>query len=63
MEFLFAHYFGVFRSQLVWLIIVGVVSYIILHKHRFGNQIYAVGGNPAAAKAISINPMRVKLQA
>ena len=63
MEFLFAHDFGIFRSQLVWLIIVGVASYIILHKHRFGNHIYAVGGNPAAAKAISINPIKVKLQA
>jgi simple sugar transport system permease protein len=63
MEFLFAHDFGIFRSQLIWLAIVGIFSYVILHKHRFGNHVYAVGGNPAAAKAISINPIRVKLMA
>jgi simple sugar transport system permease protein len=63
MEFLFAHDFGVFRSQLVWLIIVGVAAWFFLHRHRLGNHIYAVGGNAAAAQAISINPRKVKLMA
>jgi simple sugar transport system permease protein len=63
MEFIFAHDFGFFRSQLIWLIIVGVAAWFFLHRHRLGNHIYAVGGNAAAAQAISINPRKVKLMA
>lgn len=61
--YLFTHNFGVFRSQLLWLIAVGAVAWFFLHRHRLGNHIFAVGGNAAAAKAISINPNRVKLMA
>ncbi|MEY4993315.1 MAG: Ribose transport system permease protein RbsC [Actinomycetota bacterium] len=63
MEFLFAHDFGLFRSQLVWLILVGSLAWLFMHRHRLGNHIYAVGGNAAAAQAISINPKRVKMMA
>jgi simple sugar transport system permease protein len=62
-EFLFAHDFGFFRSQAVWLIIIGVIAFLFLQRHKLGNHIYAVGGNAAAAKAISISPNRVKLMA
>jgi simple sugar transport system permease protein len=63
MEFLFAHDFGLFRSQLIWLIVVGVLAWFFMHRHRYGNHIYAVGGNAAAAQAISINPKKVKMMA
>jgi simple sugar transport system permease protein len=63
MEFLFAHDFGYFRSQLIWMILVGVVAWFFLHRHRLGNHIFAVGGNSSAAEAISINPRKVKLMA
>jgi simple sugar transport system permease protein len=58
---IFAGDYGFFRSQLVWLLIVGVLAWTFLHRHRLGNHIFAVGGNEAAAKAISINPIKVKL--
>lgn len=61
MVFLFAQDFGFFRSQLVWLLIIGVLAWFFVHRHRLGNHLFAVGGNPAAAEAISINPKRVKL--
>ncbi|WAH96209.1 hypothetical protein OW521_17540 [Arthrobacter sp. MMS18-M83] len=38
-----------------------MAAWIFLHRHRRGNHIFAVGGNQAAAKAISINPVFVKL--
>jgi len=60
---LFAGDYGFFRSQLVWLLIIGFVAWAFLHRHRRGNHIFAVGGNEAAAKAISINPVKVKLMA
>ena len=60
-EFIFAHNFGTFRSQVVWLLILTVIAWFFLHRHKLGNHIFAVGGNAAAARAISINPNRVKL--
>ena len=61
MEFLFAHNFGSFRSQLIWLIIIGILAWFFMHRHKLGNHIFAVGGNPAAAETISINTKKVKL--
>ncbi|KQQ51346.1 MULTISPECIES: ABC transporter permease [unclassified Plantibacter] len=60
---LFAGDFGLFRSQLVWLLVIGVIGWLFLHRHKRGNHVYAVGGNAAAAKAISINPAVVRLMA
>lgn len=60
---IFAGDFGVVRSQLVWLVVLGVVGWLFLHRHRIGNAIFAVGGNAAAARAISIDPARIKLLA
>lgn len=62
-ELLFAHNFGWFRSQIIWLIIIGVIAFFFLQRHRLGNHIYAVGGNAAAARAISISPVKTKLLA
>jgi len=59
---IFAGNHGYFRSQLLWLIGIGVVAWFFLHRHRLGNKVYAVGGNAAAAKAVSIKPNVVKLQ-
>jgi simple sugar transport system permease protein len=55
--------FGGFRGQVLWLIVIGAAAWIIMHRHKLGNHIIAVGGNQAAAKAISINPVRIKLVA
>ncbi|MGW0820754.1 ABC transporter permease [Streptomyces sp. NPDC002845] len=52
---------GFFRGQVLWLLGIGVVFWLLIHRHRLGNHIFAVGGNPAAARAISINPARVKI--
>lgn len=60
-HFVFAQDFGWFRSQIIWLVVVGAIAWYFLHRHKLGNHIFAVGGNPAAAKAISIDPNRVKL--
>jgi len=60
---IFAGDFGFFRSQLLWLIVIGFVMWSFLHRHKLGNHIFAVGGNPSAAKAISIKPNSVRLLA
>jgi simple sugar transport system permease protein len=60
---LFAGDFGYFRTQILWLVVIGVIAWFFLHRHRLGNKIYAVGGNPLAAAAVSIKPNAVRLQA
>ncbi len=63
MDKLFTGNFGFFRAQLLWMIVVGVASWFFLHRHKKGNHIYAVGGNVAAARAVSIKPNTVRLLA
>ena len=60
---IFAGDYGFFRSQFVWMVILGAVGWGLLHRHRIGNRVYAVGGNAAAAAAVSIKPRVVRLQA
>jgi simple sugar transport system permease protein len=45
----------------VWFIIVAIIFGLILHKHRLGNHIYAVGGDQGAAHAIGVNVFRTKM--
>lgn len=47
----------------MWVVIIGAVMWMLIHRHRLGNHIAAVGGNEQAAKAISIRPDRVRLSA
>jgi simple sugar transport system permease protein len=54
---------GWFRSQLIWMLVIGVVAWFFLHRTKWGNHIYATGGNALAAKAVSIKPNSVRLMA
>lgn len=58
---LFVGQYGPIQAQLVWLILIGVIGYLLLERHKFGNHIYAVGGNRETAIAIGVNPDKVKL--
>jgi simple sugar transport system permease protein len=60
---LFAGDHGRFRSQLIWMLVIGVIMWFVLHRRKWGNHAYATGGNEAAATAVSIRPKLVKLQA
>jgi simple sugar transport system permease protein len=51
------------HAQLAWVIVIGAVMWVVIHRHRLGNHIMAVGGNEQAAKAISINPNRARIYA
>jgi len=53
--------FGLIQMQMVWMIVIAIVCYFILEKHRFGNQIFAVGGNQNAAKAMGVDIDKVKI--
>jgi simple sugar transport system permease protein len=52
--------FGI-NAAFIWILILVAAFHLLLHRHRFGNHVFATGGNPGAATAIGINTGRVKL--
>jgi simple sugar transport system permease protein len=50
-----------FRTATIWVILLAVIFQIILTRTRFGNHIFAAGGNPQAAIAQGVNIKRVKI--
>lgn len=52
-----------FQAGLIWFAVFAVIFFFLLHHHKFGNHVYAVGGNKSAAIAIGIKPTRVKYAA
>jgi simple sugar transport system permease protein len=57
---IFGGQFGFVSSSILWLAVMSVIFYFLLHHHRLGNHFFAVGGNRNAAVAIGINPNRTK---
>jgi simple sugar transport system permease protein len=53
--------FGELPVSLVVAVIIFILTGLFLRYHRAGRAIYAVGGNPAAARAAGINVDRVKM--
>jgi len=51
---------GMIRTSLIWFALVTLILWILLERSRFGNWIFATGGNQQTARALGINPGRVK---
>ncbi len=49
------------NAAFLWFLGLCGVFYLLLHRHRFGNHVFATGGNRAAATAIGVNTGRIKL--
>lgn len=54
---------GNFRLSIVWFVLLALLMWFVLTRTRWGNWIYAVGGNPGAALAQGVPVRRVKLSA
>jgi len=53
-DILVSEIFGV-PIQIIWFGVIALILGLILHRHKFGNWIYATGDNPSAARAMGIN--------
>jgi simple sugar transport system permease protein len=53
-------FFGI-NAAFIWFIALCLVFHALLHRHRFGNHVFATGGNRSAATAIGVNTNRIKL--
>jgi simple sugar transport system permease protein len=52
-----------FRVSILWFVLLAVIMAIVLRRTRFGNWVFATGGNPGAALAQGVPVNRVKLVA
>ncbi len=50
-----------FRTTIVWAILLGLILQFLLTRTRFGNHVFAIGGNPQAALEQGVNTKLVKL--
>lgn len=53
--------FGLFPVPAVWLLMAFAAVYVIMNLTRFGREVYAVGGNPEAARLSGINVSFIKI--
>jgi len=55
--------FGVIPMQMVWLIVIAILSWVLLNRTRFGAHIYLIGDNAESAKLMGVNCGRVRILA
>lgn len=54
---------GWMQGPFFWFLVLVVVFHIVLSRHRFGNHIFAVGGNEQSAIAVGIRTVRTQVTA
>lgn len=52
---------GRVSAPLVWFVVTAIILGLLLHFHRFGNHVFATGGNKEAARAMGINTNKTKV--
>jgi len=56
----FAGSWGWVQASFIWFVICAMACAMLLHRHRLGNRIYAVGANRSSAAAIGVKIVRTK---
>lgn len=54
---------GFLPMQMVWLVIVTIIGWVLLNRHKFGAHIYLIGDNVKSAELMGINTGRRRIQA
>jgi len=52
---------GWIPASMIWLTIIGIITALFLQQHKFGNHLYAAGGDPQSATASGVAVRRTKL--
>jgi len=60
-ESVFTGSIGPIQAQFLWLLLVCLLAYLLLERHKLGNHIFSAGGNKQSAIAIGVNVNKVKL--
>ena len=54
---------GYFPMQMIWLVVITILGWILLNRHRFGAHIYLIGDNVKSAELMGVNTGRTRTQA
>ena len=54
---------GYLPMQMIWLVIIAILGWVLLNRHRFGAHIYLIGDNAHSAELMGINTGRVRIRA
>jgi simple sugar transport system permease protein len=52
---------GAVSAPLIWFVFMAILMVLLLNFHRFGNHVFATGGNREAARAMGININKTKV--
>lgn len=52
---------GLIPAQMLWTILVAILIWLLLNRHRFGAHLYLVGDNVESARLMGVNVARTKL--
>ncbi len=55
--------FGRIPMQFIWMIIIAVITWFFLNRHRFGAHVYLTGDNDDSARLMGVNVNRTKILA
>ena len=53
--------FSMFRNTIIWWFLIGIILHIILTRTKYGNWVFATGGNLESARNIGVKTNRVKI--
>jgi simple sugar transport system permease protein len=42
-------------SQMIWMVVIAVATWLLLNRHRFGAHVYLIGDNDSSAKLMGVN--------
>jgi simple sugar transport system permease protein len=54
---------GVFPVQMLWLVLIAVLGWILLNRHKIGAHIYLIGDNIRTAELMGVNTGRTRILA
>jgi simple sugar transport system permease protein len=54
---------GFLPAQMLWLIVIAILGWIFLNRHRFGAHIYLIGDNVESARLMGVNTGQRRIQA
>lgn len=47
--------------QMIWLVLIAIITWVALNRHRFGANIYIIGDNKQTAELMGINTARTRM--
>jgi simple sugar transport system permease protein len=53
--------FGLIPMQMVWTVVIAVLTWVFLNRHRFGAHVYLIGDNMESARLMGVNVAQRKM--